>query len=365
MTRRSPLLVVLAAVLAAGSLSACATGAGGSLPNVNTTPLEPSRQLTEQDGGPPNTESSTTAEGGGTAGASDASLPAQASAARDVIRTGDLSLEVSRPSESADAVAAVAEELGGSVAMREVSQPYGGSATTATVVIRVPSERFDEAFERLTKLGNVLSDTRNASDVTEQRADLDARVKALESSVERLRELMRGSASTAELIEAEQALSDRQQELDGLRAQLESLEGQVAEASIAVSLRSPSALPGGGPATFWDGLLQGLSSLGATGSALLVALGIALPWLAILGVIALAVILIVRASVRRGRRARAAQAVPGGERLDPATVPPSHEHHSPEPLSGSSPAPGESQDGPDPLPTRPGNGGEQPSGRPS
>lgn len=306
MKRRSPLLLVLAAALVAAPLAACTAGPGSAVlpePAVDATaPSEAGRGLSELD--------ASQAEAGGVAGAEDGGDGGSdsATAERSVIRTGELALEVTRPAESADEVTGIAEELGGSIALREVRQPWGDSGTTATLVVRVPSDRFDEAFERLSEVGDVRSESRNASDVTEQRADLDARVQALEASVDRLRELMRGSASTSDLLEAEQALSERQQELDGLRAQLKSLEGQVDEASITVTLSAPSALPGGGPATFWDGLLAGLASLAATGSALLVALGVALPWLVVLALIALAVLLIVRSAIRRGRRRRAGAA---------------------------------------------------------
>src|SRR5690606_14409748 len=91
-----------------------------------------------------------------------------------------------------------------------------------------------------------------------------------------------------------------QQELDGLRAQLEALEDQVDLATLNVSLTEHRVLPAG-PVTFWDGLLTGLESLAVVGTGALVVLGVLTPWLLLGAVVAVAVVLIVRVARRRSR----------------------------------------------------------------
>lgn len=231
-----------------------------------------------------------------------------AAAERSIVRSGDIALEVGDPAAAAEEVSGIAERLDGYVESETTTNGSEGSDAGAYLLLRVPADRLDEAFDALGEVGTVLSQSRSASDVTAQHVDLQARVQALEESVQRLTELMSGAATTGELIEAETALSQRQQELDGLRAQLEYLEGQVEQASISVSLTAKSALPGG-PANFWDGLVAGWESIVAAGSGALVLLGILLPWIAIAGVIALVVVFIVRAA--RGRRARRTGAAGG------------------------------------------------------
>lgn len=226
-------------------------------------------------------------------------------AGRSVIRSGEIALNVDDPAAGATAVRTIAIDLGGYVESDAVDsgERVPGDVTSAYIVLRVPADRLTEALTQLSELGDVLSLQQSASDVTAEHVDLQARVKALEASIERLTKLMQGAATTSDLIEAETALSQRQQELDGLRAQLTALEGQVAQASLGVSLTAASALPGG-PSNFGDGFLAGWNSIVATGAGALVVLGILLPWLALGALIALAVVLIVRA-VRRSRRRRA------------------------------------------------------------
>ena len=241
--------------------------------------------------------------GGATGYASDGGAYSEAAPlpeGRSVIQSGELSISVDDPSAEARRVAEIVGELGGYVESQHIDHGGDGAIASAYLSVRVPAERLDEAFTRLGEIGEVLSQNRSTNDVTAAHVDLQARVAALEASIERLTELMSGSATTSDLLEAESALSERQQELDGLRAQLESLEGQVSESSLGVSLRTKSALPGG-PVDFWDGLGTGWSSLISAAAGSLVLLGVLLPWLLVAGVIALVVVLIVRASRRRKR----------------------------------------------------------------
>ncbi|QZY51726.1 DUF4349 domain-containing protein [Leucobacter tenebrionis] len=309
MKRRLPLALALAALIMI-PLSACSALSGTS-GGSDTMRGEPSAR-SEADPG----------VSGGEAG--DMAAPSvddtpESRAERSVIRTGDLALEVDDPADAAERVAEVAEQQGGSVQSSNVYRASGEVAAGADVTLRVPEDRIDETFDALSEVGTVLSQSRSELDVTTEHVDLRARVAALESSVERLTELMAGAATTSELLEAEAALSQRQQDLDGLRAQLKSLEGQVSEATIDVSLRTRSALPGGGPSNFWEGLLAGIGSLGTAGAGALVLAGILLPWLAVAAVLAVAVLLIVRAAHRRrSRKADTAPAAPAAAAPAPA-----------------------------------------------
>ncbi|UTX54200.1 DUF4349 domain-containing protein [Leucobacter aridicollis] len=244
----------------------------------------------------------------------DGNREAVQSESRSIIRSASLALTVKSVRAAADDVAEVAKRLDGSVSSQSISGD-GGAAATGEVSLRVPAERLDEAVLELSKLGDVTSDSRSADDVTETHVDLAARVAALESSVKRLTDLMAGAATTSELIEAESALSARQQELDGLKAQLESLEGQVSQASIWVSLSEQSPLPGGGPSSFWDALKAGVASIGSFFVGAFVGLGFALPWLALLAIVAVAVLIPLR---RRRRRARIADTPEKPLSADPA-----------------------------------------------
>ncbi len=274
-------------------------------------------------------------------GASEASPESSATveAGRSIISNGGITIEVGDTDEAVETVRGIASELDGYVESQTVSSSGTGGAT---LTLRVPSTRFEDAFASLSKVGKVLDESRSATDVTAEHVDLQARVKSLQTSIDRLADLMAGATTTSELIEAESALTARQAELDSLKAQLESLEGQVDEATIWVSLTTESVLPGG-PSNFWEGLLAGLQSLGTAGAGALVLLGVLLPWLVIAGAIALVVVLLVRRS-RRRRRASAA--------AEPVQAPPQAPTHAPVPEQFPAQASAEAPPAPQP-PTTP------------
>lgn len=288
-------------------LAGCAGSSGALGPEPDTVQIAPA--LPDDAAPAPGDGSDTGVPGSGAAESRDSAsgaaghAGAAASADRVVTRSGEIAIAVADPESASQRVADVARDLDGYVESEYVA------ADSATLTVRVPAQQLDAAFTALGDVGAVQSQSRSAADVTSEFVDLQARVTALETSVARLTTLLSEAATTSELLEAETALSERQQELDGLTAQLDWLEEQVDEATVWVSLSTERVLPGGGPTTFWDGVLTGVGSLGAAAAGGLVVLGVALPWLVIGGVLAALVVWL----VRRRRRKR---------RITPAATPP-------------------------------------------
>ncbi|WP_017793569.1 DUF4349 domain-containing protein [Leucobacter salsicius] len=290
--------LAVAAALALSLLSGCAAGSGDASGSDGSS-------STSTDLG----ETLDSASSGGAEPFAQEPKPMspEVTAEQQVVKTGEVTLQANNPESAATEVTKVVQGLGGSVESLSVYQASADAPAGASLTVRIPSAKLDEAFKQFGTAGEIVSQSRSTQDVTTEYVDLEARIKALETSVKRLNDLMSGAATTSELIEAEAALTQRQQELDGLRAQFKALDGQVTEATIWVSITAPSVLPGGGPGTFWEGLIAGFNSLGTAGAGALVVLGIALPWLVIAAAVAAAITAIVR--VRRARRARAARPV--------------------------------------------------------
>lgn len=224
---------------------------------------------------------------------------AESAADRSIIRSGDLVIEVADPAKSADEVLRAIEPQGGTIESSTVSAANEWAPASASLTVRVPSENFEAAIAAISEIGVVVVASRSASDVTLQHRDLSARVTALETSVERLQQLISEASNTADLIAAEGALTERQAELDGLKSQLSYLDDQVDEATLLVTLNAPGTAPAAGPTNFWDALLLGVRSLGAALVGAGLGLGVALPWIIALAVVAGIVIAIVRWSRTR------------------------------------------------------------------
>ena len=119
---------------------------------------------------------------------------------------------------------------------------------------------------------------------------------------------MDGAATTEALLEAEKALSERQEELESLQSQRALLADQVELSTLSVHLEPFGVAPAGGPDGFLDGLGTGWRALVAALGATLVVLGVLLPWLAVAGLVAAAVLVPIRLARRRAAVAGAGAA---------------------------------------------------------
>lgn len=294
--------LVLAALLLAGCSSGMTTGtdSGGSMSNGSVGEIAPM-----QDGA---------VDAGGF-------VPGEISE-RAVITTGTVSLTATDPIGAADDAIKLVTGAGGRIDNRSEQPATETQPARATLVIRVPAEQLDTVLDKIKQLGVVNAVSLNASDVTQQKQDVEARIAALQTSVDRLLVLMASAANTADLIAIESALSSRQAELDSLTAQRDYLDDQIDYSTLSVDFVSEGTVAQGEPDNFWDGLLAGWNSLLTFLGGFIVVLGVLLPWLLLLAVIA-AIVLAIVAAARRASRRRAAErdaALQPGPLVDPTAA---------------------------------------------
>jgi hypothetical protein len=187
--------------------------------------------------------------------------------------------------------------------------PWYPSGPGIWLTVQVPVDDYDEAMEAARDAGEVVQMQQSTYDVGAQVADVDARITALEASLVRLTALMEDATDITDVITLEQAISQRQAELDALRAQQRDLENQTAMSQISLTLMSPedaqNSVDPQPQQTWWESFLDGLSQFWSWfGQALL----IISPLLIAMGIIAW---------VRR-RRARRAAPMPQAPAPTPA-----------------------------------------------
>jgi hypothetical protein len=217
---------------------------------------------------------------------------------RSQIITGDVYLTVDSPSDSANDVQALVVAAGGRVDSRSEYTNWDTELPSAYLWVRIPVDALDETLAAIEDLGTVESKSINNQDVTLQAIDLDARISVLKESISKLQELQAQAATTAELIEVEAALSERQAELDSLNSQQNYLSDQVQYASIGVDLRSPDVAPERDPGSFLDGIISGWNAMLAFFAGTIVFFGFIVPWTALLAGVGLVVWLVVWATKR-------------------------------------------------------------------
>jgi len=309
-------------ILASVAVVAALTLAGCSSAGSSSAPAGPVQPGTAEDG--------SFAADGGTAGDS-----AESDATRvdqSVITTGWITITVDDPAAATEKAVALVDSLDGRIDSRSEQAGSDDDRASAQLTIRVPADDVDRAIESLKELGTVESVSLNASDVTLQVRDLDAQIDALQASVDRLLALVPQAATTADLVELETAISDRQGQLDSLTSQKQYLADQISYSTLTLDLQQKGALPTNVPGDFWSGLAAGWASLTAALSGLVVVVGVLIPWLLPLAVIAAVIVLIV-ALTRRKRPAPPTAHTPAPHTSAPAPAP----AHTPAPADPATP----------------------------
>lgn len=248
----------------------------------------------------------------------------QATDRKEVV-TGTVDLTADDPVAAAQTLVDRVTELDGRVDQRTENPGTADNDPHANLVVRIPATDTDAFIDGLSDLGEITEVSTNRDDVTLQWQDLDARITALRASVGRLRDLMARAANTADLIAAEEALADRQAELDSLTGQRRYLDDQISLSTLTVDIRSTAEQTiEDGPANFWGGVVDGWNSLLGWLKGAVVFIGQVLPWLvflALLGAIVGAVVGLARRL--GGARARATVARNSTARTEsPAPAPP-------------------------------------------
>jgi Domain of unknown function (DUF4349) len=221
---------------------------------------------------------------------------------RQVVTTATAFLAVEDPAEAAQRVSELVESAGGRVDQRTEqagSGVDGVEGAAADLVVRVPADALTGVLADLGNLGEVESVSVSRSDVTARAVDLDARISALRTSVARLQALMDDAATTEALLEAEEALSERQEELESLLSQRALLADQVELSTLTVHLAPFGVAPAGGPDSFLDGVGTGWRALVSAVGAAAIGLGVLLPWLAVVVLVAAGVLVPIRLARRR------------------------------------------------------------------
>lgn len=290
-------VTVAGAALLAGVLAGC-TATGGSSADAPAVQEQAARSGVEQLQGEAAFDAS--GDGGGDGGSS-----AVEEADRSVVTTGEVAITVDDPIEAAADAAEITRGAGGRVDSRIEHPATDTQPASASLTLRIPADVLDAVLEELRDLGDATSVSMQASDVTAQHQDLDARIAALTTSIGRMTALMAVADDVGDLIAVESELTARQAELDGLTQQRDQLDDLVAYSTVTVGFSTVETAPAPAPDGFLGGLLAGWNGLLVFLGLLGIALGVILPWALAALVVAAVVIAVVRLVRGRSERRRA------------------------------------------------------------
>ncbi|HZK50397.1 MAG TPA: DUF4349 domain-containing protein [Actinomycetota bacterium] len=208
-----------------------------------------------------------------------------------VIKNGQVELGVKRDTFD-DAVREVyflAQRLQGIVQSTAIDDSGEGRGA---VVIRIPSDRFEDALEELRDIGRIESQYVDTQDVTDEFVDLQSRIRNARSAERVLLNLMDQATTIADTIRVQNQLERVQENIERMRGRLRVLDDQTSFSTLAIDVIEAGAPKeedpedAGALAKAWHDAVAGF--IGVI-SAVIVASGVLLPVAAMALVVALLV----------------------------------------------------------------------------
>ena len=324
------LALVLAALLLLACIGCSASSKGAA---YDTAASEPQYAMTEESNVEMPAEEPAAAEAGSvtTAGYDSADAVSYDESVSDytakIIYSANLSLQTTEFDEAVAALERMTASFGGFVERSDVTGDisYESDGTTRVVnrwgyyTLRVPCARFDEFLTQTQGLGNVISSSKYAENVTSQYTDYEARLSSLYTQEERLLSMLEKSEDVDSLIALEQRLADVRYEIESIERSLRNYDMQIKYSTVNLDLREVEVYTPTVPVrrTFGQKLSDSLSD-GWTGFTrgvqnVILGLAAALPALVLLAVIVIAAIVLVKKARRKRKEKFAAQQEPPQE----------------------------------------------------
>jgi hypothetical protein len=150
-----------------------------------------------------------------------------------IVRTGSLQMTVEDTDKALlvgrDAIRAMGGYIGAS------QQQRNKDSIVATVTYRIPVARWEDALDAIRHLGTEVAEQTDATEVTGQLVDLDARIRNLKASETALVGYASKAPKTSDLLEIEARLTDTRGQIEQLSAQQANLSDQAALATLTVT----------------------------------------------------------------------------------------------------------------------------------
>ncbi len=262
------------------------------------------------------------------------SVPQQ-SIQRIVIVNASLSLVVTDPEQSMDRIRQMASEMGGYVVSANLYQTpldNGGQAPQATIKIRVPAERLNEALDKIKSESDrpPLSESQDSQDVTSDYTDLQSRLRNLQNTEQQLTKIMDAATKTEDVLSVYNQLTQVREQIEVIQGQIKYYDESAALSAVSVDLIpneavQPLSIGGWQPVGVARNAVQALiNTVKALANAAIWVIIYILPVLLVLYVVfILPLSLIWRAWRRRRARNKAASQVrPVETAIPPSSEPP-------------------------------------------
>jgi hypothetical protein len=206
---------------------------------------------------------------------------------RKLIRTGRVELVVAGFDDARTKIEALVAGLGGYVDSTQVDRRQD-AVTDATIVVRIPARTMPGLVPKLREIGEVVSESTNAADITDEYIDLSARLASDQALEKRLLELAADhNGNIDQVLAVERELARVREEIEGYQGHLRQWNDQIAMSTLTLSIstRRPEIAAATSPSfgerarRTWDSSIDALED---GGEWLVIHAFASLPWLLVI-----------------------------------------------------------------------------------
>jgi Domain of unknown function (DUF4349) len=215
-------------------------------------------------------------------------------ASPDIVYTASLVIRTANVTAAASRATGIVLREGGYVSSEQATiDPADHARSAVSLQLKVPVAAYDTTLATLSAvLGTQTSLTQHAQDVTQQVADVSSLVTSAQDAITQLQALLKRAGSVGGLLSVQEQINAQESSLEALQAQQRALTRETSYATVSVTLVSPQHRAQAGHVKRQRGFVAGLGAgwrtLRLVGSAILTALGAALPFAVIAAVLAAA-----------------------------------------------------------------------------
>lgn len=153
-----------------------------------------------------------------------------------IIKTGNLTLEVSNVTDAVKRITDAALAVKGFVQASSVSE-LGDGTHSGNITVRVPAAAYESTLSQIRAVATVVkNESSTGQDVTEQYTDLQARLRNAKAQEQTYLEVLRQAKSVEDILKVQERLGSIRAEIESMQGRIQYLDNVTSYSTIYVSV---------------------------------------------------------------------------------------------------------------------------------
>lgn len=226
---------------------------------------------------------------------------------RKLIRDASISVETENYDDFSSVLDTQISSLGGYVENLSENNNVYSSYRSKTLTVRIPSEKLDEFLNAVSEGASITSKSVEVRDVTGNYIDTQSRIKALETEMDALLEILAKADSVSDLITVQDRITEVNAELEACKSKLKTYDDLIAYSTVNLNVREVKRVTSteqeSAGAEIVRRLKDNLYNIAQGARSFLISFISSIPYLLIVAIIVIVVILIIK-KIRKSRKKR-------------------------------------------------------------